>query len=267
MSSTTLQHKHAIVFGGGGSIGAAVAKELASAGGEVFVAGRTTGSVEATAAQIAAAGGRAHAALVDTLDAAAVDAFVDSVVERAGSLDVALNATGPRIGEYGNGKPLVDLSSDEFLVAINAVLRSNFNTARATARQMSKQGAGVIIFLTGSPARPHEPGTSAIGAAFGALENLTRTRAIDLGPAGVRVVCVRTAANWDSRTIQETAGAVSELANITKEQMIQSLAQATMLKVSPTTADTARAAAFLASDQARMLTGTVLNASAGACAD
>jgi NAD(P)-dependent dehydrogenase (short-subunit alcohol dehydrogenase family) len=267
MSSTTLQDKHAIVFGGGGSIGAAVARELASAGAEIFVAGRTAESVETTAAEIAAAAGRVHADLVDTLDIAAVDAFVDSVVERAGSVEIVLNATGPRISEYGNGKSLVDLSSDEFLVAIDGVLRSNFNTARGAARHMSKQGAGVIIFLTGSPARPHGPGTSAIGAAFGALENLTRTMAIELGSAGVRVVCVRTAANSDSRTIHETAEAVSELADITKEQMIDSLAQSTILKVSPTTADTARAVAFLASDQARMLTGTVLNASAGACAD
>src|SRR5262249_16650436 len=157
----------------------------------------------------------------------------------AGSLDIALNATGPRIGEYANGTPLVELSPDEFMVAIDGVLRSNFNTARATARLMSKQGAGVIIFLTGSPARPHGPGATSIGAAFGALENLTRSLALELGPAGVRVVCLRTAANPDSRTIQETAEAISTVANITNEQVIKSLAEATLLKVSPTTADTA----------------------------
>jgi 3-oxoacyl-[acyl-carrier protein] reductase len=267
MSSPTLQGKHAVVFGAGGSIGSAVARELASAGAELFLAGRTAGSVAETARQIGAAGGQAYPQTLDTLDHAAVDAFVGSVVERAGSVDIAMNATGPRIIEYGNGKSSVDLSTDEFMVAVDSVLRSNFNTARAAARHMSKQGAGVIIFLTGSPARPHGPGTTAIGAAFGALENLTRTMAIELGPAGVRVVCLRTAANPDSRTIQETADAVSAMANITKEQMLDSLADATLLKASPTTSDTAKTAAFLASDHARTLTGTVLNASAGACTD
>jgi hypothetical protein len=50
---------------------------------------------------------------------------------------------------------------------------------------MLRQGSGVIIFLTGSPARPHTPATSGIGAAFGAVENLTRHMAIELSPAGV----------------------------------------------------------------------------------
>jgi NAD(P)-dependent dehydrogenase (short-subunit alcohol dehydrogenase family) len=267
MDSPILQGKRAIVFGGGGSIGTAVATEFASAGADVFVAGRTSARVEATVRHIEAAGGRAQAQVVDTLDAAAVDAYVSTVVERAGSLDIVMNTTGPPIREYGNGKSSIDLSTDEFMLAINEVLRSNFNTARAAAALMSKQRAGVIIFLTGSPARPHGPGTSAIGAAFGALENLTRTMAIELGVKGVRVVCVRTAANSDSRTIHDTAEAVSAMANITNEQMIKSLAEATLLKASPTTADTAKAATFVASDHARMLTGTVLNASAGACAD
>jgi 3-oxoacyl-[acyl-carrier protein] reductase len=267
MTTQTLQGKHAVLFGAGGSIGTAVARELASAGAEVFLAGRTPATVERIAAEIAAEGGRAHPDQVDALDARAVDEYLASVAERAGSIDIAINTTGPRISEYGNVRPAVDLSTDLFMVAIDAVLRSNFNTASAAARHMVKQGSGVIIFLTGSPARPHGPGTTAIGAAFAGLENLTRTLAIELGPAGVRVVCVRTAANSDSRTIHETTEVIGAVMGITQEQAINALTEATMLKVSPTTSDTAKTAAFLASDGARMLTGTVVNASAGACSD
>jgi hypothetical protein len=54
---------------------------------------------------------------------------------------------------------------------------------------MVKHGGGVIVFLTGSPAKPHGPGTAGIGAAFGAIENRTRTMAIELGVSGIRVVC------------------------------------------------------------------------------
>jgi NAD(P)-dependent dehydrogenase (short-subunit alcohol dehydrogenase family) len=57
MSSLTLQGKHAVVFGAGGSIGSAVARELASAGAKLFLAGRTAASVAETARQIGAAGG------------------------------------------------------------------------------------------------------------------------------------------------------------------------------------------------------------------
>jgi NAD(P)-dependent dehydrogenase (short-subunit alcohol dehydrogenase family) len=159
------------------------------------------------------------------------------------------------------------LTIEEFMTPVNTVLRSCFITARAAARQMREQGSGVIIFVTGSPARPHDPGMSAIGAAFGAVENLTRSMALELGTAGVRVVCVRTAANSDSRSIQDTTDAMAKLMNITPQQASAALAQQTMLKVSPRTTDTAKAAAFLASEAARMITGAVLNASAGAVTD
>lgn len=125
----------------------------------------------------------------------AVDHFIESIVQQTGSLDIEFNATGPRISEYGNGKRAVELPINEFMVAVDTVLQSQFITARAAARQMLNQGSGVIIFLTGSPARPHGPGTAAIGAPFGAVENLMRTMAIELGPSAVRVVCLRTAAN------------------------------------------------------------------------
>ena len=205
--------------------------------------------------------------MIDALDGPAVDDYIEAVVQQAGSLDIEFNATGPRVSEYGNGKPAADLPIGEFMLAVDTVLQSQFITARAAARQMLRQGSGVIIFLTGSPARPHGPGTSGIGAAFGAVENLTRTMAIELGPAGVRVVCLRTAANPDTRTIQDTTDVIAKMMNITSDQATASLAEGTMLKLSPRTSDTARAAAFLASDRARMMTGTVLNSSAGAVMD
>jgi NAD(P)-dependent dehydrogenase (short-subunit alcohol dehydrogenase family) len=266
-TSYLLQEKRAVVFGGGGSIGAAVAREFASEGAEVFLAGRTAASVEAIAKQIEAAGGRAHADVVDALDRAAVGKYLESVVQQAGGLDIEFNATGPRVSQYANGKQAVDLPVDEFMVPVDTVLKTQFITASTAARQMLRQGSGVIIFLTGSPARPHTPATSGIGAAFGAVENLTRHMAIELSPAGVRVVCLRTSANPDSRTIQDITDGIATMMNITSDQANASLAESTLLKRSPRTADTARAAAFLASDRACMMTGTVLNASAGVVLD
>ena len=76
-SSLILREKHAVVFGAGGSIGAAVAKEFASKGAEVFRAGRTTSNLEDVAKHIAAAVGRAHAAVIDALDDATVSEYID----------------------------------------------------------------------------------------------------------------------------------------------------------------------------------------------
>lgn len=132
---------------------------------------------------------------------------------------------------------------------------------------MVPQGSGVIIFITGSPSRPHTPGTVAIGAAFGGVENLTRSMALELSGTGVRVVCLRTAANPDSRTIRDVADTIAAAMNITADQVRGFLADGTMLKVSPRTEDTANGAVLLASDRARMMTGTVHNATAGVCPD
>jgi len=266
-SMPVLNGKHAVVFGAAGTIGAAVAREFAASGAEVFLSGRTKSNVDAVAKHITANGGRAHAAVVDTLDDATVNQYLSSIVNDSGKIDVILDAAGPPANEYGNTKMAVDLPIDEFMVPLDTMVRSRFITARAAARQMVKQHAGVIILVTGSPARPHVPGATAIGAAFGAIENLTQNLAFEVSPFGVRVVCVRTLANVDSRSIQDTMGFVAAQLNITRDQAMAQIAQSNFLKVPATVQDTANAAVLVASDRARMMTGTVINATAGAALD
>lgn len=267
IGSPILREKHAIVFGAGGSVGAAVAKEFAAEGAEVFLAGRTKSNVEEVMNQITAAGGNAHASVLDALDDAAVSQYVDGMLKQAGSIDIVFNATGPLAREYGNTKKALDLPIEEFMLPMTTVVKSQFITARAAARHMVQQHSGVIIFLTGSPARGHVEGATAIGAAFGAIESLTENMAIEVGSVGVRVVCLRTTANTDSRAIQETMDAVISKANITKEQAIALIASYNFLKVPAMVSDTAKTAVLIASDRARMLTGTVVNATAGAALD
>jgi 3-oxoacyl-[acyl-carrier protein] reductase len=265
--SPILHEKHAVVFGAGGSVGVAVARTFAAEGAEVFLAGRTKSNVEKVMNQITTTGGRAHATVLDALDDAAVNRYIDGVVKEVGSIDIVFNATGPRAREYGNGKRAVDLPIEEFMVPMTTVVKSQFITARAAARHMRQQHSGVIILLTGSPARGHVEGATAIGAAFGAIESLTENLAIEVGPAGVRVVCLRKTANTDSRSIQDTMDAFVNKANITKEQAIAQIASYNFLKVPASVSDTANAAVLIASDRARMLTGTVVNATAGAALD
>ena len=262
-----LEGKYAIVFGAGGSIGAAVAREFAAEGAEVFLAGRAKSRVEELAKQITAAGGKAQAAAIDVLDDSAVNEYIDSVVKQTGKIDVTLDASGPLAREYGNTKLAVDLPVDEFLVPLQTMVRSRFITARAAARQMIQQHSGVIILVTGSPARPHVLGATAIGATFAAMENLTQNLAFEVSPSGVRVVCLRTTANVDSRSIQDTAALIAGQLNITKDQAVEQIAQYNFLKVAATVQDTANAAVLIASDRARMMTGTVVNATAGAALD
>jgi 3-oxoacyl-[acyl-carrier protein] reductase len=265
--SAMLKGKRAVVFGAGGSIGSAVAKEFAAEGAEVFLAGRTRSNLEPVAKKITEAGGKAHAAVIDTLDDGAVNQYIDGIVKKAGKIDIVLDASGPLAKEYGNGKMAVELPIEEFMVPLETMVKSRFITARAAARHMTQQKSGVIIFVTGSPARPHVPGATAIGAAFSAMENLTANLAFEVSPFGVRVVCLRTVANIDSRSIQDTMSVVVKKFNITKEQAEENNRLANFLKVAATVQDTANAAVLIASDRARMLTATVVNATAGAALD
>lgn len=83
MSSTQiLQEKSAVMFGAGGSKGAAVAKEFAAQGAELFLSGHTKPGVESVAKQIAPNGGRAQATVIDTLDDAAGNQYIDGIAKQ-----------------------------------------------------------------------------------------------------------------------------------------------------------------------------------------
>jgi len=262
-SSQLLLGKRALVFGAGGSVGAAVAREFAAEGAEVFLSGRNQVRIEEVKRCIEEAGGRAHADAVDALDETAVQTYVDSVMERAGGVDIVFNVIGPKATEYGTAKHALDLTIDEYMVALSTVVKSCIITARAAARHMVKQHSGVIIGLTGSPARGHVQGATSIGTAFGAIETFLENLAFELGPQGVRVVCLRITANADSHAIRTTARAAS----VPEEQWSAGLANMNFLKTPMHVADTAKAATLIASDRFRLLTGTVVNSSAGAAMD
>src|SRR5262249_51733599 len=148
--SRILVGKRAVVFGAGGSIGSAVAKEFAAEGAEVFLAGRTKSRIDEVSREIATAGGSSHVAVVDALNSSAVDKYIDSIESDAGKIDIEFNAVGPRAADFGSGKPVLELTVDEFMVPLTTVVRSQFVTARSVARYMVKRHEGVIIFVSGS---------------------------------------------------------------------------------------------------------------------
>ena len=262
-----LTHKHAVIFGAGGAVGTAVAKEFAAQGATVFLSGRTLGAIEQVAQQIHKDGGIAYAAQVDALDEQAVQAYLDRVAKEGGSIDILLNTMGPQPKDYGNATSTMELPLEQFLLPLSTLVPSQFITARAGARHMVQQHSGVILFVTATPARGTTPNTTAIGTAFGAMESLLRCLAADLGPAGVRVVGIRSGAMVDTRTIQQSVENAAHQLSISKEQVVSMFEQRTLLKRLPTVADTARLAAFLASDGARTLTGAIVNASSGSVID
>jgi NAD(P)-dependent dehydrogenase (short-subunit alcohol dehydrogenase family) len=260
-----LENKTAVIYAAGGAIGGAVAQAFAREGARLFLTGRNVAKVDAVAEEIVATGGVAETAQVDALDEKAVEEHLDTVVERAGGVDISFNAIGP--GPTTDRMPLTELSGDAFARPIVFYTSSNFITATAAARHMSGQGSGVIVTLTALPGRM--PGSLFGGQApaWAAVEAFSRSLAFEVGPAGIRVVCLRSHAIPETPLIEANFATAAPAAGVTPAELQAFLEQGTLLKRLPTLAEVADTVAFVASDGAGAMTATVFNLSAGSFAD
>lgn len=265
-TSVLLENKVAVIYGAGGAIGSAIARAFAREGAHVFLTGRTLTTVEQVAGEIAAGGGVADAERVDALDEQAVEEHADAVTRAAGRIDISFNAIGiPQRGVQGI--PLVTLSPSQFGLPIMVYPTAHFLTARAAARRMIAQQSGVILTLTATPARLAAPLVGGMGPAWAAVEALSRGLAAELGPHGIRVVCLRPDAIPETTTIRDVYGAHAEGIGITPDAFRGMAEGMTLRKRLPTLTEVADVATFVASDRAAAMTGTVANLSGGTITD
>ena len=255
-----LTDKNAIVYGAAGSIGGAVAAAFAREGAIVWLAGRTRATLDATAGKIRADGGRAEVAVVDALEEAAVDALVERVAADGGSVDVSFNAVDR--GDV-QGALVADMPVADYLAPTLNSLTTNVVTARAAARRMAAQGTGgAILTVSSGSSLVQGPMMGGTGAADAAIEQFIRTLAAEAGPGGVRVLGIWTAGVADSLTDERIAAVWGEGAP-TAAQAVAGIAAAAALKRAPRLAEVAETAAFLASDRASAITGTMVNVTCG----
>jgi NAD(P)-dependent dehydrogenase (short-subunit alcohol dehydrogenase family) len=254
-----LDGKNAIIYGGGGSIGGGVARTFAREGARVFLAGRTRDKLDAVAADITASGGLADVAVLDALDEQAVDSHVGGVVSTAGSVDVSFNLINR--GDI-QGIPLVEMKTDDLLRAVVNGLQSNHLTARAAARRMIEQGSGVILHLNSASGAGAMPGMGSTGPADAATEAFMRYLAAEVGPHGVRVCGIWTAGVAETLT-KEKLSAVGGEGVPDPQTVVEMIAGMAALRRAPRLADVAEVAAFLASDRAAGITGTMANVTSG----
>jgi len=256
-----LEGKRAIIYGGGGAIGGAVARAFAREGATVYLAGRTLASLDAVAGEIRAAGGVAETAQVDALDAAAINQHADAVAATAGGLDISFNLISH---DDKQGTPLAEIPVDDFTRPVMIAMRSQLLTAQAAARHMITQGSGVILMFGGAgnrdPIRDYYSGGRQVyiggtQVAFGAMDVLRRQLANELGPQGIRVVTL------------QSGGVLETVPEFIREPMTQAFVATSMLKRVETLADVGNVAAFAASDLARSMTATAFNITYGREAD
>lgn len=183
-----LQGKIAVIIGGAGSIGRAVALRLAREGATAGIADLRGEQVETAVREVKQQGGEAFAAMVDVRSTADVGRLVQEVTERHGRIDLLVYAAG---GSARSKNALLHLAEEEIVDGILDVnLRGNLYAARAVIPTMIAQGGGKIISIASIVGINGKAKLADYAAAKAGVIALTRTLALELGPHGINVNCV-----------------------------------------------------------------------------
>ncbi len=242
-----LQGKVAIVTGGGGGIGKATCLKFAQEGAKVVVAGLTQESVDGVAADIQKLGGEALGLIVDVVDAASVAKMVEDTVKAFGKLDIIVNNAG-----ITDDSQLLKMTEDQWDKVIAVNLKGVFLCGQAAAKVMATQESGGVILSTSSVVGIYGNfGQTNYAATKWGVIGMTKTWAKELGRKKIRAVAVA------------PGFIVTPMTDKMPEKVIEMTKEKTPLRTLGQPEDIANAFAFLASDEASFITGTVLSVDGG----
>jgi NAD(P)-dependent dehydrogenase (short-subunit alcohol dehydrogenase family) len=237
-----LKDRVAFVTGGGSGIGRRIAERFAEHGAKVVLAGRKPEKLEAAAAAVCAAGGVAAAEPLDVRDYDALEAALKRCYDRFGEIDILL------CGAAGNfPAPVTGMSANGFKAVIDIDLLGTFNTCRAAYPHLRKPGASVLGISANHASMPIAF-QSHVCAAKAGVEMLTRTLALEWGPAGIRANCIAPGPTADTEGMSRLAPT---------DQARRSIERNIPLGRFGTKDELADLALFLCSEAAAYITGAV----------
>jgi 3-oxoacyl-[acyl-carrier protein] reductase len=245
----------AVITGAGSGIGQASALEFAREGARVVVADIAAASAETTVQQVRAAGGQAEPIIVDVTRYDQVERMVQTAVERFGRLDVLFNNAGlPQAFTH-----FEDSTDALFDRIFNVNVKGVFYGCRAAIPQMKAQGGGVILNTASTAGIRPRPGLAVYNASKGAVITLTKSLAVELAPHRIRVVSICPVAT-DTPMLPGFIG-VDQGADEAegRRRFIGTIPWGRLNRPE----DLARAAVFLASADAEMVTGTAFEVDGG----
>ncbi|MFT8655144.1 MAG: glucose 1-dehydrogenase [Acetobacter papayae] len=243
-----LSGKVAIVTGASKGIGAAIAKALAAEGAAIVVNYASSKSgADAVVATIASSGGKAVAVQGDVSRKADAQAIVDAAIAQFGRLDILVNNSG--VYEFAS---IDEITEEHFHRLFNINVLGTLLTTQAASKHLGDGGSVINISSVASRITP--PNSAVYTGTKGAVDAITGSLARELGPRNIRV-------NAINPGLIETEG--TKTANVVGSEMEQFIISQTPLARVGQVQDIAPLAVFLASDDARWLTGETLIASGG----
>jgi 3-oxoacyl-[acyl-carrier protein] reductase len=245
-SSQRLSQKVSIITGAAQGIGLATALKFAQEGAIVVVCDVKQAAVDTAVAQCQAAGAQALGFVVDVTQRAMVDGMVKAVMDRFGRIDVLVNNAG-----ITQDARLQKMTQEQFDRVIDVNLRGVFHCAQAVADIMVNQGGGVILNASSIVGLYGNFGQTNYAATKFGVIGFTKTWSRELGPKGVRVNAI--APGFIATPILSTM----------PQKVIDEMAQRVPIKRLGQPEDIANAYAFLASDEASYINGTVLEVAGG----
>lgn len=253
-----LENKNALITGGASGIGRATAIRFAEEGANLFVADRHLQGAEETAAAVTKLGRKAIAHQVDTSDEAQAAAMVDRMVRDLGGIDIVVAAAGISHARYGEeGQPdfttLAEKSFANWKRVLSVNLDGVFLTDRACAAAMIKAGkGGRIINIASAAARLPTPGVGEYAVSKAGVWMLTKVLATELAPHNITANAIGPGFIKTPMTANlQDLGATSAL-----------LQRVPMNKMGEPV-DVANTALFLASEEGRYYTGSILHPDGG----
>jgi NAD(P)-dependent dehydrogenase (short-subunit alcohol dehydrogenase family) len=249
----SLDGRVAVIAGGGGGIGAAIAEGLAGAGARVVVAGRTADALETAVERVRAAGGEALAVAADVTKEEDAERLVRTAVERFGAVDIVVNAIGGGAGKVLHPAEQYPRDAWDWIMELN--VRSTIVPTMAAVRTMIERDTkGAVLNISSvRSVLGINAGYSAYVAAKGAISSLTRQWATEWAKHGIRV-----------NAIMPTFVDTPQVATLLQDEAFKAgiFSRIPLGRVGETD-DIVGPAIFLVSDAASFVTGQILGIDGG----